>query len=177
MLKNDYICSNILLQIMKTIPLTRGYFTKVDDGDYEKLAIHRWCADVKKRRNDYCCVRAIRRDYPSGKTVYMSRVILGATRNRYVDHINGDTLDNCKSNLRFCTLSENSINKKMQSNNKSGYIGVFFRKQRKKWVAQITTRRKQKHLGYFNLKEEAAHTYDKAAIKFHGEFARLNFPK
>jgi len=58
----------------------------------------------------------------------------------------------------------------------SKYKGVHWHKLHKKWAARITFERKQIHLGYFLSEIEAAKAYDRAAIKYHGEFAYLNFP-
>ena len=71
-----------------------------------------------------------------------------------IDHINRDVLDNRKTNLRFVTHSQNIINAKIQSNNKSGHKGVSWAKHMNKWRAQIKDNGKTKHLGYFlNIKD------------------------
>lgn len=90
-----------------------------------------------------------------------------------IDHINGDTLDNRKSNLRICSQFENSKNQKIRSNNTTGYKGVV-RAKDGKYVAQITYDSKHYHLGRFINKIDAAKTYNEAAIKYFGEYARLN---
>lgn len=157
---------------MKTIPLTKGYFVKVDDEDYEKLAIHRWYAVLV--RGVY--VRPSRTVYKDGKkkNLTMARVIINAPEDKYVDHINNDSLDNRKKNLRLCTREENRRNTGLRKDNKSGYIGVRYNKRLKKWIAAIGFKGKVKHLGCYETKELAAISYNKMAkIKF-GEFARLN---
>ena len=93
-----------------------------------------------------------------------------------VDHINHDTLNNCLSNLRLATYSQQAQNRRLRSNNISGYRGVYFRKDSGRWRAQISVNGKQIHLGHFNDPIEAAHAYDSAARIHHGEFAQLNFP-
>lgn len=155
---------------MKTIPLTQGYFTKVDDEDYEHLASVRWCAGIMKGQ-----VRAIR-NTPSNngerKTLFMSRIILNAPKGKYVDHINGDSLDNRKRNLRFCTLSQNSMNRKIRIDNKSGYKGVYLKD--KKWASSIRVNGKLIFLGSFITKKDAAIAYNLAAKKYQGKFSKLN---
>lgn len=103
----------------------------------------------------------------------MHRLILSAPKNLEVDHKNGNTLDNRRSNLRLCTRSQNAAN--IPTNRaKSGLRGVYFSKQKNKWKATITEGGREKHLGYFLDKESAARAYDKAAEESFGDFARLN---
>ena len=87
-----------------------------------------------------------------------------------------DGLDCRKSNLRICDNSQNHANRKAQANNTSGYKGVGWDLFNKKWVAQIMVNQKNKKIGRYDVKEDAARAYDKAAIEYFGEFARLNFP-
>lgn len=82
-----------------------------------------------------------------------------------VDHINRTKDDDRWSNLRHVTHMCNNRNKSIGSNNKSGITGVRFRKQNKKWVAQITNNYKKTHLGYFDTKEEAALARYKAEME------------
>ena len=107
----------------------------------------------------------------------MHRFIMKPKSNEYVDHINGDKLDNRKENLRICTKKENQRNQKVRKDNTSGYKGVALMAG-KYWRAYITSGgSRQKHLGNFKTKEEAARAYDEKAKEYFGEFARLNFPK
>jgi len=98
-----------------------------------------------------------------------------ADKNQIIDHIDGNTLNNCKSNLRFCTTSQNAMNcKKSISVLSSVYKGVRFKKDSSKYTAQITFNGKLVHIGYFENEVDAAKAYNKAAIENFGEFARLN---
>lgn len=90
-----------------------------------------------------------------------------------VDHANGDTLDNCRDNLRLATRSQNNANKKMSKSNTSGYKGVSWDKKKGKWLASITKDRKQYNLGYFDTPQEAHETYKTKAIELFGEFANF----
>ena len=87
-----------------------------------------------------------------------------------MDHIDGDPLNNSLSNLRWATATENSRNRKKRKDNTSDHKGVSFHKPRGKWRAYIKVDGKQKFLGYFHTKEEAAAVYEEAAKELHGEF-------
>lgn len=161
---------------MKTIPLTKGFFTKVDDEDYERLAVHRWQAHPRcGYPNKIGVTRGLKKDHKS-LTITMAREIVNAPNGKYVDHINGDTLDNRKCNLRICSNAENVRNRGSNKNNTSGYKGVNLEKKNGRWTTRIQVNQKMIHIGCFATKEDAAVAYDKAAIKYFGEFARLNFP-
>ena len=88
-----------------------------------------------------------------------------------IDHINGNKMDNRIENLRLCTRSQNMSNRGKNKNNSSGFKGVSFCKQTGRWVAQITVDRKNKKIGRFDTKEEAADAYSKMAKEIFGEFA------
>jgi len=95
-------------------------------------------------------------------------------RNMCIDHINGDGLDNRRSNLRFVTATQNQANSLKRKIGKSKYKGVSFKKDKKKWVAYICPGGKYIHLGYFTEEKEAARAYNKAARKEYGEYCNLN---
>ena len=95
-----------------------------------------------------------------------------AKKGQVVDHINLNTLDNSRNNLRLCDYSSNTTNRKKHKNNTSGYKGVS--KAGKKWKVNISKNGKRYYLGLFSCKKEAALEYNKAALKLHGKFARLN---
>jgi hypothetical protein len=153
---------------MKTIKLTQGKSTLVDDEDFEWLNQWKW-----HYKNGY----ASRTFQINGKSYHsrMHREIINPPENMFIDHIDHNTLNNCRSNLRICTSSENARNRKCT--NKSGYKGVVWDKNRKKWDAVIwnKNRRKKTFLGQFSDPIEAAKAYDNAAKKYYGEFAKTNF--
>lgn len=157
---------------MKTIPLTRGYFTKVDDEDYVQFASMRWHVQINPRYPEKA--RAVRKN-SKRETFYLSREILKAPKGKDVDHINGDTLDNQKKNLRLCHHFENQMNRGAQKNNTSGFKGVSWDNNKQKWVAQIKVQNRHLHLGRFLKREEAAKAYNLKAKECFGEFASLNF--
>jgi hypothetical protein len=101
---------------------------------------------------------------------FLHRLVAKAEPGVMVDHINGNLLDNRRENLRACTAGENSRNKKMHKNNKTGFKGVY--PHREKFCAQIRANGVKYRLGAFDSPEEAHAEYVRAAKKLHGEFAR-----
>lgn len=93
-----------------------------------------------------------------------------------VDHIDGNPLNNQRSNLRLCTKRENARNQKRRADNKSGYKGVHQRIRSSSWIARIQVQDDRHFIGEYSTSEEAARAYDAAARALYGEFARLNFP-
>lgn len=153
------------------IHLIGGGWTLIDEDDWDRLYPFRW--HIHSRKDGY--KKVVR---GTGlRMIYMSREILGVADPKIiVDHINGDTLDNRKANLRLVNRQQNAFNAKHnRSNNSSGYKGVTYFASRGKWVAQITHNYKHVTIGYFDTAEEAAMAYDKKAIELFGEYARTNF--
>jgi hypothetical protein len=96
-------------------------------------------------------------------------------RREEVDHINGEGLDNRRENLRLATHAQNLKNLKVPKNSTTGFKGVSFRKDKRKYEAYIKyDNNPRKRLGYFKTAKEAAEAYNDAAAEFHGEYARLN---
>lgn len=160
-----------LKRMTKEIHLTRGKVALVDDDDYEYLNQFKWCASSFRSGKYYRAERSVSR-----KLVLMHRAIMNCPDGMCVDHINHNTLDNRKENLRICTNWQNKMNQKVQVNNTSGYKNVSFVKSRSKWRSRIKFKSKEMHIGYFNSKIEAALAHDEYASQLYGEFALLNFP-
>lgn len=153
---------------MKKIQLTQKQVALVDDSDYDYLNQWNWFA-LKDKKSFYAA-RTIR----IGKTfkkILMHRLIMSPPDNKQIDHINGNKLDNRRSNLRICSINENRYNQGPLKSNTSGYKGVSWHIHSKKWIARITVNGNRKFLGYFANKKDAGHAYNKAAIRYHKEFA------
>lgn len=122
----------------------------------------------------YACHDTKKGNGAKRRTIYMHRAIMGAQRGNDIDHINRNGLDNRRVNLRVCTCAQNQCNRGPQVNNKSGYKGVSWKKDKSKWNALIYVGGKKIHLGYYDDLDDAAIAYNRAAIEKHGEFAWLN---
>lgn len=159
---------------MIEIELTQDQITWIDDIDSD-LAKSSWCAHYHPSIRGFYAVRGIRIGLKV-KTTLMHRVILSRMlsrellRSEQCDHINGNTLDNRRSNLRLATKFENMHNSRKHKNNTSEYKGVSWHKPSNKWKAQITVNRKSIYLGLFDTPEEAHQVYCDAADYYHGEF-------
>lgn len=150
----------------KTIPLTQGKAVLVDEVDFERVSAHKWWPDGK----------GYARGRVDGVQLLMHRFILSAQKSEQVDHVNGDGLDNRRSNLRICSARENSRNRKLLSRaNRTGYKGVSWDRKLEKYEAQIKLNNRSIHLGYYADPTDAARAYDVAARQLFGEFARTNF--
>lgn len=158
---------------MKLLQTFKNCIIKVDDEDYKWLSQYKW----------YCSNGYAQRYNGKGERPYLIRMHREIMeyygydiRDLMVDHKNGNPLDNRKSNLRVATHSQNLINRGKPVHNTSGYKGVSFRKSENCYEAYITVRKKRIRLGLFDDIIKAAKAYDYAALKYHKEFAVLNFP-
>lgn len=154
------------------IPLTGGLVAIVDAEDAARiLGMGAWQA--KRSGQTYYARKNIWR---AGRymTITMHAVILDVP---LVDHVNGNGLDNRRSNLRPANFAENARNRPRRSDNTSGYKGVSWNRRNGKWQAYIGADRRQISLGHHATAEDAARAYDAAARELHGVFARLNFPE
>ena len=154
---------------MKKIKLTQDKFALVDDADYGWLNQFAWYV-IKSRNTFYAC-----RDIHKDKILRMHRLIMGLDfgDKRQSDHINGNGLDNRRSNLRICTNQQNQFNQEPRIGS-SKYKGVHWHKRDNKWQAQIRIDSNPKHLGLYDNEEDAALAYNLAAQEHYGEYARIN---
>ena len=137
-----------------------------DSEDYPLIAAHKWSIE------DSGYIHSML----GGRHIRLHNLLLGVP-NMVVDHINGDRTDNRRCNLRLCTNKENVRNARVASHNTTGYKGVSYNKRRKKYESRITVDGRQLFLGYFINPIEAALAYDRAALRYFGEYARPNFMK
>lgn len=134
-----------------------------DLEDYDQIKDICWSAH--KISNNH--IRIYGEDCRTHQWFSMAQVICG----NWMDHINRNTYDNRKSNLRPCNPHQNSCNKSKQSNNTSGFIGVSWEKDRMKWKASITIDNKERRLGNFVNQEDAIKARLMAELKYYGDFA------
>ena len=136
----------------------------IDIDDINRVKDYKWHIDGRGYiRND--------------KIGFLHRLIINCPDDMVVDHINNNPLDNRKCNLRICSQQQNSMNKqKQKSNTTSKYKGVYWHKQKNKWHASVRINGKNKHIGLYNDELDASIAYDKAALLYHGIYAKLNFP-
>ena len=133
---------------------------KIDKADYERLSGFRW-----KRAGSYAVT-------DDDQHILMHRMILGElAEGKFVDHIDGDGLNNQSYNLRPCTHAQNMKNRRKVSG-ASRFKGV--QKDGDLWRARIVSDGKRYTLGKFHSQVAAAKAYDAAAIKLHGEFSCTN---
>ena len=156
------------------IPLSQGLVALVDKQDYKELSKYKWSAEKHGKR---CYASGSIRNPITKKSVKttMHRFIINTPKGMETDHINGNGLDNRRSNLRICTRAQNSYNVSMYETNTSGFKGVDYFPYTTifKWRARIMVNGKSKHLGMYETKELAYEAYCEACIKYHGEFSRL----
>jgi hypothetical protein len=154
------------------IPLSSGAHTSVDDCDRD-VAIHKWSLKTTSDGKLY----AHRRLSGERKSQSLHRVILSRIIGRDLsptelcDHIDGNGLNNRRSNLRVATPHQNNANQPLRKDSGSGLKGVSWKKANRKWQAKIRVNRQDIHLGLFSDTEEAHRAYCEAARKYFGEFA------
>lgn len=156
----------------RLIPLTKGKFAIIDEEDDNKISGYNWTV-LECPNASYA--RANSQVNKKSTTILMHRLIMKAQKGQEIDHINHNGLDNRKCNLRFCTHSQNQMNRRIQKKT-SEYKGVHWDRVTKRWQSAIKQNQKLIFLGRFANKKEAAMAYDEAASKLFGEFACLNFP-
>lgn len=156
---------------MITLTLSNGMPTTIGDEDLALVLPYRWHADV---REGLTYAVAVVRVASRKRKIYMHRLITGGPRDVRIDHIDGNGLNNVRTNLRPSTNTENARNTRLARNNTSGFKGVYWYRRDGCWRAQIMVDRRCLHLGYFATAEQAAEAYDAAAVRYFGAFARTN---
>lgn len=156
------------------LPLSGGKTSLISPEDAVWVAEFNW----KSTKEGYVVRRARSWENSPVTTILLSREILKAPKGMTVDHINHNTLDNRRGNLRLATGSQNNGNMRVRSGSQTGYKGVHKAKKKNRYIAHIGRDGKRAvYLGCFTSAEDAARAYDKAAFEQWGEFAHLNFPR
>lgn len=137
----------------------------IDDDDYQLVSNRHWT--LNKSRNTFYLLS--QRPKP---VIALHRLLMGFPEGLQVDHVNGNGLDNRRSNLRLATNKQNCANQVSPRGRK--YKGVYYESSSKKFKAHIRVNNVLKNLGRYRTEEQAALAYNKAAIKYFGEFAKLN---
>ena len=154
------------------VPLSCGRQALIDAADADLILPRRWHS-LPGRKTRYAFTKV---KLPDGRrtSLYMHRLMMSPPLGMQVDHIDGDGLNNRRSNLRLCTQTENLRYRQKHKNNRGRFKGV--RNANGIWAAFIHLDGADRWLGYFETDEDAAYAYDAAARDAFGEFARLNFP-
>lgn len=161
---------------MREIPLSRGKVALVDDADYEWLNQWKWYANQYGRT--FYAVRSVRREDGSWTTQYMHALIAGTPAGFETAHINGDGLDNRRSNLLSGTTAANQHGfRRRDRRNKSGFRGVSWNKEMQKWQVHMQHEGHRIYLGLFKVKENAASAFDIKARELGWPEEGMNFPK
>lgn len=158
---------------MKIIKLTRGYETVVDDEDYDWLSKYNWNASWRGAAY-YAYRPRLNSDGPGPSTIAMHRTIMKTPDGLFVDHINENTLDNRKENLRNCTRAQNYHHRKKRRDSQCSFKGIH-KDSNGSWKTRISLNGKRYYIGSYRNERLAALVYDAAARLFHGEFAVTNF--
>jgi hypothetical protein len=159
----------------RRIHLSEGKYALVDQKDFYLVNELDWI--IKEDFDSIYAVRFFKEAGNRSKLNSMHRFICEPPEGKFIDHKNCYGLDNRRENLRPATHSQNTCNRPKRKNTTSRFVGVHFSKKMRKWVAQIKYHGGKKWLGCYDNEIDAARAFDRAAIKYHGEFARLNFPQ
>ena len=134
----------------------------IDLDDIDKVKKYKWGLE-----NNYVSASI------NGKRVKLHRLIMNCPDDKLIDHINHNTLDNRKINLRICTSSQNQMNTNKRIDNSSGVKGVNWNKSKERWQAYITIDKKYIYLGTFKNKDDAIKARNEAEEKYQKDFRRL----
>lgn len=157
---------------MVSIPLSGGYVCHIDDEDFDLVGRHKWSAH--RGSNAIYAVRVVRE-----VRIFMHRLLLNAKKGEIVDHIDMNTLNNSRNNIRICTASQSQSHRSRanwRGTKTSKFKGVTWLASERKWAVKMRIANQSRTLGRFSCETSAAMAADEAAAAAYGEFAYLNFP-
>lgn len=162
---------------MREIELTKGYKALVDDEDYSAVNEYTWY--VFFSASNIYAKTFIKLENNKRKSLFMHQLVYElsgqiASNSHHIDHKDCNGLNNCRTNIRQASYQNNQANSRKMSKSSSVYKGVSFSKTRNKWEAYIKVNKIKINLGRFSDEREAANSYNIAAMKYFGEFARIN---
>ena len=159
---------------MKHITLSKGHIVKVCDCHYDIVKSYKWSSVIFGKSSKWYAIRGTHTTHRGNhlRTSHlMHRDIINAPKDKSVDHIDGDTLNNQCNNLRLCDQSQNNANQQgAKKNSKSGVKGVYWHKGAKKWCAEVVQGKKKHYLGLFDELEQARQARNAKAKELHGDF-------
>jgi hypothetical protein len=155
------------------VTLTRGCHAVIDAEDAPKVAQYNWCAFP---RGHLMYARACIQVNGKPRALFLHQLVMGKCYGLDVDHIDGDPLNNRRSNLRLATRAQNICNsrKRRRAKLSSVYKGVAFLHKNQRWWSRIRVEDRDRSLGCYATPEDAARAYDAAADHYFGEFAKTN---
>lgn len=154
----------------------KGLAALVDHADVSLVSEYDWHPVWDRNTKSFYAVTTVK-ERGRRRPVRMHRLVVAAKNDEFVDHINHDTLDNRRTNLRLCSRSQNQANQRKCEGKTSEYKGVYWNRQCSRWQAQIRFKGESHHLGLFLDEVSAAMAYDHAAQALFGDYARVNFAK
>ncbi len=142
---------------------------QVDAEDFNRCNLDNWC--INKANGVPVSIRA----WTGTRFINLSNYVMNDFESEF-DHIDRNIFNNQKNNLRKCTHQQNCLNrrKSISASSTSLYKGVDYREDKEKWRARIKVNNRQLSLGHFDSEIKAAKAYNRAAIKYFGEFALVN---
>lgn len=150
------------------IKMAHGLVALIDKNDVGLVQAYNWHAHTIKGSNYVRCHGGMQDGRPL--KIYLHRLLLNPSGGQVIDHVDGDGLNNQRSNLRTATVGQNSKNRRLNKNNSSGFKGVHWNKQRGKWQAQIKVNYEMVYLGLHETIEDAKEAYKSASLNLHGAF-------
>lgn len=159
---------------MRIIPLTQGLEARVSDEDYEFLSLFKWYARKSSSQYIHAVTTIWDKEAKKILKVRLHHMIAGYPGKGFVvDHIDGDTLNNCRDNLRLCTPSQNQQNSKPRRGS-SRFKGVSWCSAKRKWKSAFRWNGEHYYVGSFDAETDAAIAYNEMVERICGPYARLN---